>query len=335
MTASTRSPVEEAREVQPVRTDVAHGPEDPALVRLEAPVPVRVVQQPVLEVAARDQADVADATLADERRDVLVERVEADVEVDRVDEAARVGQRDELRGLRRGHRQRLLADDVAARGQDLPDLRVVELVGRGDVDDLDRVVREHFVQAGVGLRQAELRRALRSELRRRLQQAATRTPIRRSASMCTVPINPLPMTAVPMSLRRAMGAAVLRQVSAGAAAAAAVPVSQPVYRLDGAPEERRSADVGPMVSGVGGGSDPPENDGDPIEDEPRAWRAAACRPARSAAARSSVTSCEALATESFPQARHPRRQQHVARGIRPAQVARHRDADHGSQGASS
>ena len=43
MTASTRRPVEEAREVQPVRADVADGPQRAALVRLEAPVPVRVV----------------------------------------------------------------------------------------------------------------------------------------------------------------------------------------------------------------------------------------------------------------------------------------------------
>ncbi len=40
---------------------------------------------------------------------------------------------------------------------------------------------------------------------------ATLTPIRRSASMWTVPMKPLPMTAVPISLRRVMTACLLRQ----------------------------------------------------------------------------------------------------------------------------
>ena len=45
-------------QVEPVRADVADGPESAAAFRLEAPVPVGLEQQPVLEVAAGDEPDV-------------------------------------------------------------------------------------------------------------------------------------------------------------------------------------------------------------------------------------------------------------------------------------
>ena len=53
------------------------------------------------------------------------------------------------------HRQRLLAHDVPAGGQDLLDLREVHAVGRRDVNDVDAVVVEQLVEAGVGPRDAE------------------------------------------------------------------------------------------------------------------------------------------------------------------------------------
>ena len=87
ITDSTRRPVtklvrsSQCEPMSPTARSVA------AAIRLEAPVPIGVVQQPVLEVAAGDQADVAEPAAADELGQVLVERVEADVEVDRVDEA--------------------------------------------------------------------------------------------------------------------------------------------------------------------------------------------------------------------------------------------------------
>ena len=78
---------QERHQVEPVRADVADRAERAALVRLEPPVPVGVEEQPVLEVAAGHEADVAQPAGGDQLADVLVERVEADVEVDRVDEA--------------------------------------------------------------------------------------------------------------------------------------------------------------------------------------------------------------------------------------------------------
>ena len=75
-------------------------PQRAALLRDQAPVPVGVLEQPVLEVAAGDQPHLAQAAVAHELRRVLVDGVEADVEVDRGDAVRGRGQRDQLRGLR-------------------------------------------------------------------------------------------------------------------------------------------------------------------------------------------------------------------------------------------
>ena len=162
---------QERREVEPVGADVADGPEGAAALRFEPPVPVGVVEEPVLEVAPGDQPDVPHPAVAHEPRHVLVERVEPDVEVDRVDEAARRGQPDEVARLVRGHRQGLLAHDVPARREDRLDLRVVQLVGRRDVDDVDPVVVEQLVQRGVGAADVDLLRAGGGAVARGAEQA--------------------------------------------------------------------------------------------------------------------------------------------------------------------
>ena len=126
-----------------MRADVADRAERAAAVRLEPPVPVAVEQQPVLEVAAGHEADVAELAAGDDVVGVLVERVVADVEVGRVDDAGRCGgsrpaRRDSAAVIARGFSQTTCrpAARIAER------LRQVEVVGRGDVDDVDaRVAR--------------------------------------------------------------------------------------------------------------------------------------------------------------------------------------------------
>ena len=54
----------EGHEVQPVRADVADRAERAAALGLQAPVPVAVEEQPVLEVAARHQAHLAEPAVA-------------------------------------------------------------------------------------------------------------------------------------------------------------------------------------------------------------------------------------------------------------------------------
>ena len=78
----------ERHQVEPVRADVADGAERAAAIRLQPPVPVTGEEEPVLEVAAGHQPDLAERSGRDDVAGVLVQRVVADVEVDRVDEAA-------------------------------------------------------------------------------------------------------------------------------------------------------------------------------------------------------------------------------------------------------
>ena len=129
--------------------DVAHRPQRPAEARDEAPVPVGLEEQPVLEVVPAHQAHVAHAAVAHEVADMLVERVEADVEVHRVHATRSRGQVDQLARLVRGHGQRLLAHHVATCRKDLRDLWMVEVVRRGDVDDLHPIVVEEVGQRGI------------------------------------------------------------------------------------------------------------------------------------------------------------------------------------------
>jgi hypothetical protein len=142
-------------EIEPVRADVAHGAERPAAIGLEPPVPVALEEQPILEVAAGDEPDLAQAAVGDQRSCVLVQRVEADVEVRRVDETRLGGQGDQPCRLVGGHREWLLADDMLARPQRGLRLAEVEVVRRRDVDGGHAVVREELLERGVRLRHAE------------------------------------------------------------------------------------------------------------------------------------------------------------------------------------
>jgi hypothetical protein len=64
-----------------------------------------------------------------------------------VDEAAALGKLEELRRLRGIHRERLLADDVLTCLERRLDLRVVQMVRRRQVDDVDAPLREHRLEA--------------------------------------------------------------------------------------------------------------------------------------------------------------------------------------------
>ena len=144
------APGHELRQVEPVRADVADRAELAATLGLEPPVPVLGRREPVLEVAAVHRPDLSQLARVHALAGLLHERVEAHVEVRAVHESAPLGQLDELRGLRRRHRQWLLADDVLARLERLLHLRMVEVVGRRQMDDVDLVVGENRVVALVG-----------------------------------------------------------------------------------------------------------------------------------------------------------------------------------------
>jgi hypothetical protein len=74
--------------------------------------------------------------------------------------------------LRGGHRQRFLADDVLAGGEDRRCLGDVEVVRRGDVNDVDRRVGEDVVQGPVGVTDTQRVGPRRAALRRAAEDAA-------------------------------------------------------------------------------------------------------------------------------------------------------------------
>ena len=143
--------------------------------------------------SGRSQPHVAEPPSRRARATCWLSGIEADVEVDGADPAARRSQVAPARRTPPRSWPGLLAHDVTAGGEDLLDLRKVEVVRRGDVHDLDPARR----RAG--------RRGCRTPSARRSQRARaaplggeprrpwTWTPRRRRASIWTVPMNPLPM----------------------------------------------------------------------------------------------------------------------------------------------
>ena len=112
-----------------MRADVADRPQRAALVGFQPPVPVGVEQQPVLEVVTRREADIAEIAGADRLPHVLVQRVEADVVADRSHQRQAPGQVNQSCSFAGGHGQRLLANDMLARGQGQAALLSVQPIG--------------------------------------------------------------------------------------------------------------------------------------------------------------------------------------------------------------
>jgi hypothetical protein len=89
-------PCDVAGQVHPVRADVRDGSQGSAQLGLEAPVPVGVEQEPVLQVMAGNEPHITEPSLLDELMQVPAYWVEADVEVDGMHAAARPCEPDEL-----------------------------------------------------------------------------------------------------------------------------------------------------------------------------------------------------------------------------------------------
>ena len=179
-----------------MRADVAHRAQLSGPLGLEAPVPVGRLREPVLQVAAVDVPDLAQLACADARARLLHDRVEADVEVRAVDEARLLGALEKLRRLLGGQRERLLADDVLAGFERRQHLRVVEVVRRREVHDVDLLVGEH------GLVRLVDRRDPFAAARSGVEPTtpATSIPSLRSASTWTTPMKPVPTTPALSSL---------------------------------------------------------------------------------------------------------------------------------------
>ena len=104
------------REIAPVRSDVAERRRRAALVGLEPPRIVGVLEQPVLQVLADEKVRLADVAARNRLPRLLDERIAAIVERHGVDDAGLGRLIEQLLRFRRRHRQRLVGDDVLALG---------------------------------------------------------------------------------------------------------------------------------------------------------------------------------------------------------------------------
>ncbi len=160
---------DELHEVEPVRADVAR----PRAARRPCSGSSRQFQsvgeqQPVLQVAAVHVPDVAELAAARARTGLLDQRVEADVEVRAVDEPAALGELEQLAPTRRrsgraASRRRRACPAASA----CLHLRVVEVVRRRQVDDVDAVVGEQRLVALVRPARCASRPRARASSRRR------------------------------------------------------------------------------------------------------------------------------------------------------------------------
>ncbi len=120
--------------VAPMRADVAHRPERTCLFRLDAPVPVGVVKQPVLRIRALRDQDFPEVAALTHPAHLLHHGVVAQVVTGGVADRFGAGQPGQRRGFRTRHRQRLLAQNVLARFERGRRHREVPRVWRADVD---------------------------------------------------------------------------------------------------------------------------------------------------------------------------------------------------------
>src|SRR3984893_4832709 len=91
----------------------------------------------------RDESHLAKPAFANQLMKVLAQWIEPNVEVHRMDEAAGLRELEQPGGFGRGHGQRLFAHDMLARRQRGLCMRVMDVVGRRDVYDIDALIGQH------------------------------------------------------------------------------------------------------------------------------------------------------------------------------------------------
>ena len=117
---------------------------------------------------------------------------------DRVHKLAVDGELHQFAGLGRCHRQGFFTDHMLAGEQRGLDVRIMQVIWRGNVNDIDRGICKHRVQRSEAARDAELRRLLLRLFFCLFSQPSTWMPLRRKPSICAGPMKPVPATPTPM-----------------------------------------------------------------------------------------------------------------------------------------
>ena len=123
--------------IHPVRPDIGHGAQLPALLRQQPPVVVRVLEEPVLHVGAVHVDDLAQLATRDHSVQCQHGGIEANVVIHGKHAVAAPRQLHELGRFTRVHGERLLAHHMLAGAQRGRRHLEVKAVRRGDVDGVD------------------------------------------------------------------------------------------------------------------------------------------------------------------------------------------------------
>jgi hypothetical protein len=146
--------------VEPVRADIGHAARRAASLRVDAPVPVRVVEQPVLRISALHGENLAQLAGLSHAAQLLHHGVVAQIVADAVAQPRLRGQGNQFPRLADGCGQRLFADHVLAGFERLFGHRIVQRVGGEDVDRIDGRIAENLPIVGGNSRDAKARAQL-------------------------------------------------------------------------------------------------------------------------------------------------------------------------------
>src|SRR5579862_341265 len=123
--------------VEPVRANIGHAARWSARARVDAPIPVRVIEQPVLRIRALQNKNLAEVTSFAQAPHLLDHRVVAKIVTNSVAQSLPRRKSHELLRLRGRGGQRLLAEHVLASKKGVLGHGEMLRVRRADVDGVD------------------------------------------------------------------------------------------------------------------------------------------------------------------------------------------------------
>ena len=132
------------RHVKPMRSNVGHTTRRTTGGGVDAPIPIRVIQQPVLGISTLHDENLSQIPRLAQATHLLHHGVVAQIVTNAVAYALPGGNRGQFFCFRHGCGQRLLADHVLTRQESVFGHREMLGIGRTDVDRIDRGVAKHI-----------------------------------------------------------------------------------------------------------------------------------------------------------------------------------------------
>src|SRR5947209_4100329 len=148
-----------------MRSDIRHATRRPGSLRLDPPVPVSVVEQPILGIRALHDQNLTQLAGLTNRSHLLHHRVVAQVVTNAVAQSLTFGERDKFFGFGNSGGQGLFAQHVLAGKERMLRHGKMLRIGCADVDRMNGRVAEHFPVVGGHFRNRKTRSQLRRNIR--------------------------------------------------------------------------------------------------------------------------------------------------------------------------